>query len=50
MERERTYCDGGVYPLNVTLFDEDFHGFEAEGLDLRLLEGLALLQLLYLPV
>ena len=34
--REETYCDGGVYDLNVSLFDEDLAGFEAEAFDLLL--------------
>ena len=45
-----TNGDRSVDPLNVALFDEDFHGFEAEHLHFRLLKRLTPLQLLYLPV
>lgn len=49
-EARGTYGDGGVDALHVALLDEDFHGLEAERLDLRLGERLAPLQLLDLPV
>lgn len=45
-----TNGDRSIDPLNVALFDEDFHGFEAESLHFRLLQRLTSLQLLYLPV
>lgn len=49
-KEEEEYCDGGVDTLDIALLDEDFHGLETEGLDLRLLEGLASFELLNLPV
>lgn len=46
----KSYGDRSVYSLNVALLDEDLNGLEAERLDLRLLQRLASLQLLDLPV
>jgi len=45
-----TNGDRSIDPLNVALFDEDFHGFEAQSLHFRLLQRLTPLQLLYLLV
>lgn len=45
-----TYGDWCIYALNIALFNEDFHCFEAKGLDLSFRERFASLELLDLAV